>query len=185
MIVRYTEVDASYFRVNGTDLENGALFNQVVPTFLINPVTIDEVLEGDKDSTFSTAQVDGNLKLMLDNPIVLPNAENYTVEAWNSRGWTTDSNPDLIKEIGLFLFHNLSNSQINPDNNDVNLIVSFGNIGGTDYVIPFAYIGNQGIALQDDVYGDMLFTDLTFEYVYGNALFTDTEFDLTIDGDLW
>lgn len=186
MQVRYTFIDPSYWKVNGGNLQNNSIFNQSVPTFILNPVTVNG-LGGNKLSTFTPAQVNTNFKTTLTSAVSIPNSANFTQATFLSNGWTVGTQSTLITELATFFLHNLNNTSINPQINDVNLVIALGNIGGTDYLIPFGYIGNQGtaVSLVDDIYGDMLFTDVTFEFLYGDALLTDISFATTIDGAVW
>ena len=187
MLVRYTFIDPSYWKVNGGNLENGSIFNQDVAAFVLNPVTVGTTLSGSKTSTFTPAQVNTNFKSTLTSAVSIPNASDFTLATFLSNGWTTGNESTLVTEIAQFFRNNLHNTTINPILNDLNVIICKGDIGGTEYLIPFCYMGNQGeaVTVLDDIYGDMLFTDLDFEFLYGNALLTDTLFTLTIDGDVW
>lgn len=187
MSVRYTYLDPSYWSVSGNNLHNNNLLNQNLTAFVLNPVTVATTLGGSKTSTFTPAQVDANFKSVLTSTTTIPNAANFTVATFLANGWTTGDQDLLVKELGAFFMHNLGNTTTNPGINDLNLIIAIGNIQGTDYLIPFSYIGDQGtpVSFVDDVYGDMLFTDVTFEFLYGNSQFTDTNFNLTIDGGVW
>ena len=186
MLARYTFIDPSYWKVNGSNLENSNIFNQPVSSFILNPVTVN-TLGGTKTSTFTPAQVNTNFKSTLTSAVSIPNAADFTQATFLSNGWTVGTEATLVTEIAQFLWKNLHNTTINPLLNDINVVIVKGNISGTDYIVPFCYFGNQGtgVTVLDDIYGDMLFTDVTFEFLYGDALLTDVTFTLTIDGDVW
>lgn len=187
MLVRSTFIDPSYWTVNAGNLQNNNLLTQTTVAFIIDPVVITDVLGGSKTTKFTPEQIDANFKKTLVETISIPNASNFLTSSFEARGWTTNNKTTLITELAQFIWNNLHNTTNNPILNDVDLVIGIGDIQGSNYILPFGYFGDQGtvITILDDIYGDMLFTDNTYEFLYGNSLFTDTSFDLTIDGGTW
>jgi len=180
--VRYTFIDPSYWSVSGGNLHNNTIFNQSVPAFVLDPVTVN-TLGGTKTTTFTAAQVNTNFKTNLTSSVTIPNAADFTQANFLANGWTVGTQSTFLLEMATFFYNNLSNVTVNPILNDVNLIIAIGTIQGTAYAIPFAYLGNQGTTeTVITSYGNMLFTDVSFANAYGGMLFTDVTHNLDIDG---
>ena len=187
MIIRHTFIDPSYWAVNSGNLENSTVFNQSVPTWILDPVTLSDILGSGKDCVLPPIVINSNFKTTLTNTISIPNASNFTVTAFNSRGWTTGNQATLITEIASFFANNLNNVDINPGLDSLDLILAIGNIQGVNYIIPFGYLGSVGTvdSLIPNVFGAMLFTETLYDCAYGYSLFTDTTFDLVVNGGPW
>lgn len=147
MDVRYIELDPSYWTVAGSDLSRLQLCNFVTKFFNVNPRKIDDA-GGDKSTTLSELVIDTELTFVTASRVDLNAADDLLDTSWASFGWTVGNFTTWLNELKTWAINNFDGRPlVNPNDDDMNLVVVRGDIDGQNYHGAFLYFGNNGTLL--------------------------------------
>jgi len=144
ILVHGQNIETQSWQVSGSNLVLPDICRYSSVFFSIDPTMINS-LGGTKTSTFTQSQLDANFKFSTVDDISVV-ASDYADSNWSAKGWTTGVNATFLLELQLFIQNNYGQQSINPNLNDMNIVLTRGLINGIAYSIPFVFVGDAGYA---------------------------------------
>lgn len=143
-------LDPSYWTVSGGSLITNGLVGLDTQAYIFNPSVIQANGFNPGKTNMTRAQFNVYFGTLTSGQTSIPNAADFTVSNWSSKGW--GSTPTSILN---FYYQFISNNfltgtfrrDINAMDKDLQTLLVSGTIGGTAYFLPIAIYGAQGISV--------------------------------------
>ena len=149
IVARLSNLSQYQWSISGPNLQRLGLFDQVTSTFVIDPPSIN-ALGGTKNSTLSDVDLLSLQQTFAANDFQATAAD-FADTNWLAKGWTVSNYTVFLGELANWIINNFTSRSFNAESKDVDVILMQGNISGTNYTVPFAYYGNQGITINTPV----------------------------------
>lgn len=142
--IYYRPLDPNNWTLTGSNLSSNGLSQFSTTYWVISPEVIN-TLGGTPSSTIAAATLQtSDIKQSVFDP--QRPAADFALSNWNSKSW-----PDASSNMNGFqlavrdwVSSNLDNASLNPQNRSIVFYLVDTTISGTRYLIPIAYLGNDG-----------------------------------------
>lgn len=138
LTTKFVQLQENYWQVSGGNIQRlnflqyNSFFYVIDPTALNNlGYTKTSVLAANDLASFHSSYSAPNL--------TVPNAANFLTTNWNTLGWTTTSVALFMNDFAHFMNLNFPAPAISS----FNIMVVYGTVSGSSYILPFFYEGNR------------------------------------------
>jgi hypothetical protein len=142
-------LDASYWSVSSGSIKTYGMVSFETHAYILNPEAHNTSGFNKDKANMTKAEFNAYLTTLTAGETSIPNASDYTLANWTSRGWGSSA-ADVLQNYNKFIENNFlngtSNRAINAANRDLTTLVVSGTIDGTTYFLPLAIYGGQGEA---------------------------------------
>jgi hypothetical protein len=144
-------LDASYWASSGGNLTTNGLIGSATQGFIIDPTALNAAgFTKDKINMTGPEFNAYYVTLPAAETTSIPNAANFTLANWTSKGWGSTATEVLANYLN-FIDKNFvtgtNRFAINAMGRSLQTLLVSGSIGGTAYFLPLAVYGQQGFTL--------------------------------------